>query len=833
MAPERVNKPVIVKLQCETAQFQSDLGKVKHELAGLKGGSDIAGTAIVTDMTKSRETVVLLGEEFGVKMPRALSMLISRLPAVASAMQYLYPVVGAVAMLAIITKLVTEFEKLAADVIKASNAVADYTIKTDDSTSSLELSNMQLDDQIANLEGGPTHNALAEAMLKTGIAADNLASRFATDFQKIEGDVVTAQEAFNRLWDTVVSGKGVLRVVSDLMFGTTTILGGMAHGTAELKNLSDAMQSVDAARVQMAESADKGMFAQAAAQDNYIHALRAQEAAAKAAYATTNGETAADIKLRGEDTQVILGSVAAIRQLNLEQQEGAKRSKIAGMKEDIHNAQLAVKITEAQTAATKAHDAALMHEAQTQMMGGMAAARGGQSPDAMLAASRAAAQAQRDEDIQTAQQTLAAETNVYEAKRRAAEGNVNELKVLAIDYLASKQAFNDAEVNANLQMNERISVANAAYERLEATHEKMLTAQHRRELQNRLQDTIVTDQQKIQAAKDAASGHISHLHTQASAGVISKQAEQEGILAILHKEQADMKAMYAKEIADKKSYADQMKALEKASVGTSNEAGAIANATHAQDAYSAAVEKAAKDQQALNNQLFATNAALAQMRPSWSNVADQMRKDLPTLGKETSDLSMQFEHGLNQSIAQAIVSGKDFGQSMQQVFGSLTTGIIGYILQYIELAAVQAIAKNIGGGAGGNTGKEIAKNKAMQMSEAQLAGAKAMATTPFPMDLVIGPAVFAAAMAFAKGGIVPGSGSGDTVPAMLTPGESVLPKAMTQNLSRASGGMTIHNHNNYSPQIHAIDATGVDGMLTKHGAVFQRHIAAQMRRMNQ
>jgi len=817
----------LIRLQANTAEFSSSLEKVKHELAGLKGGADTAGHAVVNDMTKSRESVVLLGEEFGVKMPRALSMLISRLPGVAAAMEIAFPIVGIVAVIAIISKLALEYDNLQQKIREAGQTTERFGIKQEDASLSIHDSNLALEDQIAKLEGRPTVNTLAIALDQIKLKADGLASSMAADFSKMDNAVYKGTGVWHDLY----------------MMVDQTISMGIEGGTEEAYKIGDVTNATNK-RKKAQDDLNTAMDAASSISDKhssgYKKALNDERNAAnELAIAWHNEYTAMQKSGSASDAamnaakQGAMAATAEVSQLGQTIERVGLVRVDTNLKTNNANAQLGVKLTEAQTAAVKAHDAALMHEAQTQMMGGMAAARGGQSPDAMLAASRAAAQAQRDEDIQAAQQTLAAETNVYEAKRNAAKGNVTELKVLAIGYLASKQAFNDAEVNANLQMNERISVANAAYERLEATHEKMLTAQHRRELQNRLQDTIVTDQQKIQAAKDAASGHISHLHTQASAGVISKQAEQEGILAILHKEQADMKAMYGREIADKKSYADQMKALEKASVGTSNEAGAIANATHAQDAYSKAVEKAAKDQQALNNQLFATNAALAQMKPSWSNVADQMRKDLPTLGKETSDLSMQFEHGLNQSIAQAIVSGKDFGQSMRQVFASLTTGIIGYILQYIELAAVQAIAKNIGGGAGGNTGKEIAQNKAMQVSEAQVAGAKAMATSPFPLDLVIGPAVFAAAMAFAGGGIVPGNGRGDTVPAMLTPGESVLPKAMTQNLSRASGGMTIHNHNNYSPQIHAIDATGVDGMLTKHGAVFQRHIAAQMRRMNQ
>jgi hypothetical protein len=37
---------------------------------------------------------------------------------------------------------------------------------------------------------------------------------------------------------------------------------------------------------------------------------------------------------------------------------------------------------------------------------------------------------------------------------------------------------------------------------------------------------------------------------------------------------------------------------------------------------------------------------------------------------------------------------------------------------------------------------------------------------------------------------------------------------------------------NYAPQIHAVDATGVDAMLSKHASVFQSHITAAVRRMN-
>ena len=45
---------------------------------------------------------------------------------------------------------------------------------------------------------------------------------------------------------------------------------------------------------------------------------------------------------------------------------------------------------------------------------------------------------------------------------------------------------------------------------------------------------------------------------------------------------------------------------------------------------------------------------------------------------------------------------------------------------------------------------------------------------------------------FAQGGIVPGQGTGDTVPAMLTPGEVILNKAQQENLAGGMGGITIN-----------------------------------------
>jgi hypothetical protein len=113
-----------------------------------------------------------------------------------------------------------------------------------------------------------------------------------------------------------------------------------------------------------------------------------------------------------------------------------------------------------------------------------------------------------------------------------------------------------------------------------------------------------------------------------------------------------------------------------------------------------------------------------------------------------------------------------------------------------------------------------------------------------PAGIVLGPvfgaAAFAAEMAFQGGGVVPGTGSGDIVPAMLEPGEGVVPKGvmdglqtMARNGGMGGGGTHYHVHGvTFAPNVQAVDAEGVDKMLTKHQDTFERHFERTLRRMN-
>jgi hypothetical protein len=73
----------------------------------------------------------------------------------------------------------------------------------------------------------------------------------------------------------------------------------------------------------------------------------------------------------------------------------------------------------------------------------------------------------------------------------------------------------------------------------------------------------------------------------------------------------------------------------------------------------------------------------------------------------------------------------------------------------------------------------------------------------------------------------------------LTPGEHVADKELTEGLrgmvrnGGTSGGHAIHVHGvQFAPTIHALDADGVDDVLTRHQETFQRHFETTLRRLN-
>ncbi len=163
--------------------------------------------------------------------------------------------------------------------------------------------------------------------------------------------------------------------------------------------------------------------------------------------------------------------------------------------------------------------------------------------------------------------------------------------------------------------------------------------------------------------------------------------------------------------------------------------------------------------------------------------------------------------------ARSITQGKNLGQAFEQMAGTMLQTALTNLMQ---METIQG-RKRFG--------------------DARTAAADAFEKAGNPiLGGIEAAAAFAAVMAFEKGGIVPGIGNGDVVPAMLTPGEAVLPKTLTENLSRADSGnsggdhYTVHVRPTY--HIQTIDGDGMRAALNKHTDVLQKHFESAVRKMN-
>jgi len=225
-----------------------------------------------------------------------------------------------------------------------------------------------------------------------------------------------------------------------------------------------------------------------------------------------------------------------------------------------------------------------------------------------------------------------------------------------------------------------------------------------------------------------------------------------------------------------------------------------------------ALDKDAKDYE---NKLRALQNKQIEMTKAFENEKAQItEKAEQEKAAKVIEAEDQMETAIASTAARSIVAGKNMAQSFAQLGKQMIQSELEHLMEM----------KTIDGQA--------------RLDHARTAAVKAWDWAGNPiLGAVAAASTFAALMAFETGGIVPGVGRGDTVPAMLTPGEAVLPKRLTENLTHAarsggSGGPEVHNHITSHYTIHAIDGASVHDMLKKHADAFHEHTAHHIRKMN-
>lgn len=210
--------------------------------------TDLAGEKVRESMYEARGEIGLLGEAFGINLPRHVRSFVAELPGVGSALSAAFQ---ATAVLFLIEALIQGIEKIvefaehgekaAQAWAKATLDLENLTIKQGDHTKSLELSNLKLDDQIAKLENRPQANRLREALIETSIAADQLAAAFSKDFEKMTEQINAATSL------TAQFSQGMASVFRSGLTGDAVgALGaGLAAGITGIQAVKDSLSQVE------------------------------------------------------------------------------------------------------------------------------------------------------------------------------------------------------------------------------------------------------------------------------------------------------------------------------------------------------------------------------------------------------------------------------------------------------------------------------------------------------------------------------------------------------------------------------------------------------------
>jgi hypothetical protein len=129
------------------------------------------------DMGEAKGSIALLGEEFGVHLPRHLRTFVAELPGVSAAMSAAFNAVAVFMLLDIVVKTgekIVEFARKNEEAARKNREAWDSSRqKLVETNSELDLSNIKLENQLAKLEHKP-ENKLAEALAEARVETEKL-----------------------------------------------------------------------------------------------------------------------------------------------------------------------------------------------------------------------------------------------------------------------------------------------------------------------------------------------------------------------------------------------------------------------------------------------------------------------------------------------------------------------------------------------------------------------------------------------------------------------------------------------------------------------------------
>jgi hypothetical protein len=258
-----------------------------------------------------------------------------------------------------------------------------------------------------------------------------------------------------------------------------------------------------------------------------------------------------------------------------------------------------------------------------------------------------------------------------------------------------------------------------------------------------------------------------------------------------------------------------------------------------------------RSQQILDEQIAGENADYqAQMRAYETELGalDRFSKEYEVKKKQLQDKEEELEKAHQNKLTQIQLQAEEERNqrilAAENKFESSIAAGMAKVLTGHESAAkmLMSLGNQVAAGLMENAIKSVLANNYTKESDAAAAARKAYLEGQKiggPAGTIVGSAMaamaFASVMAFAEGGVVPGVEKGDVVPAMLTPGETVIPKQMSENLKNAAQAPSQpanHFHINPTYHLHALDHDGMGDLLERHSDVITEHVHNSLRRQN-
>ncbi|HVJ07426.1 MAG TPA: hypothetical protein VM554_03525 [Acidisarcina sp.] len=795
-----------VDLQAKTATFQTGMADAARSARGafndIGSGAEGMGRRMGSGMTEARHSIMLLGEEFGIHIPRAVASFLASLGPVGAAMEAAFPfmaiAVGATLLIEHLVKMREAGEKLTDDQVKFGTAV------------------------------NSAFNTLDEKLIQAQIKSDELKNDHLGAL-KLQLELIDKQSLQELVHSFEEVAKAADVVMKDLQGHWYTFGIGSDGANHALQQFKTEYESLAAqGKADEASGLLKGTLDQAIKVRDALKAYRENSGGLLTA-PKDGADTGA--ALRAYQTLHAANLSGTEKELQAQQQLVETLQKQVGIEERVNELKKADSAnTTRQTGNEEAsrRAAAAREAAESQLrMGEQSIAADRATADALLTVHRASLEerlasdldfANRDRDVK-----MAANAAEIAALDRSGKDYTNQLQALNDKAIEIQQEY-DTKV-ATLKATETVAAYNrdlqalqqSIREQIEATQSG--TAARLAAIDAGLREEEARNLQDTQFYRDLTNQRIQE---------VTREAEEEG----KRREQAGIEA------ADSDLKIGELRiAMERAhqqileSTRFQSEARRISEETRlADEEYRiqtealekkiAALDKSGKDYLNKLKELQDKEKQLTQQHDN--TIAELNEKSSTAWMQSLKSAYQQFTDDMSRSLTQSIMGHQTWARMIQNLGDQVVSGMIQNALKSMMT---------------------LDMDKEKQAAEAARWGFVTGMKLPFPANIIAAPVLaagaFAAVMAF-EGGTdrVPGIGSGDVVPTMLTPGEGVVPGGVMDGLRSMvrNGGFEQGPRNNVTMHVHmhasALDADGMDTVLEKHSDKLQRHFENTLRRMN-